>query len=38
MHVRVYRATFGTTPLRAQFILSPDGKIAGPRDFAGQLT
>ena len=27
--VRIYRATFGTTPLRAQFILSPDGKIAG---------
>jgi CubicO group peptidase (beta-lactamase class C family) len=27
--VRVYRATFGTTPLRIQFSLAPDGKIAG---------
>ena len=27
--VRLYRATFGATPLRAQFSLSPDGKIAG---------
>jgi CubicO group peptidase (beta-lactamase class C family) len=27
--VRVYRATFGTTPVRAQFTLSADGKIAG---------
>jgi len=27
--VRIYRATFGTTPLRAQFTLAPDGKIAG---------
>ena len=27
--VRIYRATFGATPLRAQFSLSPDGKIAG---------
>jgi hypothetical protein len=28
-HVRIYRATFGTTPLRVQFSLAPDGKIAG---------
>ena len=28
-HIRVYRATFGTTPLRVQFSLAPDGKIAG---------
>ena len=27
--VRIYRATFGTTPLRVQFSLSPEGKIAG---------
>jgi D-alanyl-D-alanine carboxypeptidase len=27
--VRVYRATFGTTPLRVQFALAPDGRIAG---------
>ena len=27
--VRIYRATFGTTPVRAQFTLSADGKIAG---------
>ena len=27
--VRIYRATFGTTPLRCTFTLSPDGKIAG---------
>jgi D-alanyl-D-alanine carboxypeptidase len=27
--VRIYRATFGTTPLRVQFVLSPDGKVAG---------
>jgi D-alanyl-D-alanine carboxypeptidase len=27
--LRIYRATFGTTPLRVQFSLSPDGKIAG---------
>lgn len=27
--VRIYRATFGTTPLRIQFVLSPDGKVAG---------
>jgi CubicO group peptidase (beta-lactamase class C family) len=27
--IRVYRATFGTTPLRVQFALAPDGKIAG---------
>jgi CubicO group peptidase (beta-lactamase class C family) len=27
--VRVYRATFGTTPLRVQFSLTPEGKIAG---------
>jgi len=27
--VRIYRATFGTTPLRVQFALAPDGKIAG---------
>jgi CubicO group peptidase (beta-lactamase class C family) len=27
--IRIYRATFGTTPLRIQFALAPDGKIAG---------
>jgi CubicO group peptidase (beta-lactamase class C family) len=27
--VRIYRATFGTTPVRAQFMLSADGKIDG---------
>ena len=27
--VRIYRATFGTTPVRVQFSLSPEGKIAG---------
>jgi D-alanyl-D-alanine carboxypeptidase len=27
--IRVYRATFGTTPVRVQFSLAPDGKIAG---------
>jgi D-alanyl-D-alanine carboxypeptidase len=27
--IRIYRATFGTTPLRVQFALAPDGKIAG---------
>jgi CubicO group peptidase (beta-lactamase class C family) len=27
--VRIYRATFGTTPLRVQFVLSPEGKVAG---------
>jgi D-alanyl-D-alanine carboxypeptidase len=27
--IRVYRATFGTTPMRVQFALAPDGKIAG---------
>ena len=27
--VRIYRATFGTTPLRVQFNLVADGKIAG---------
>ena len=27
--IRVYRATFGTTPLRVQFALAPDGKIGG---------
>jgi D-alanyl-D-alanine carboxypeptidase len=27
--VRIYRATFGTTPLRVQFILAADGKIDG---------
>ena len=29
VRVRIYRATFGTTPLRVQFTLSADGKIAG---------
>jgi CubicO group peptidase (beta-lactamase class C family) len=29
--VRAYRATFGTTPIRCTFVLSPDGKIAGLR-------
>ncbi len=29
LHVRIYRATFGTTPLRVQFTLAADGKIAG---------
>jgi D-alanyl-D-alanine carboxypeptidase len=27
--IRIYRARFGTTPLRIQFSLSPDGKVAG---------
>ncbi len=27
--IRIYRATFGITPLRVQFVLAPDGKIAG---------
>jgi D-alanyl-D-alanine carboxypeptidase len=27
--VRVYRATFGTTPMRVQITLSPEGKVAG---------
>ena len=27
--VRIYRATFGTTPVRVQFSLSPEGKIVG---------
>jgi CubicO group peptidase (beta-lactamase class C family) len=27
--VRTYRATFGATPMRCTFTLSPDGKIAG---------
>ena len=29
VRIRIYRATFGTTPLRVQFTLSADGKIAG---------
>ena len=29
--VRVYRATFGTTPIRATFVLSPENKIGGLR-------
>ena len=29
LHVRIYRATLGTTPLRVQFTLAADGKIAG---------
>jgi D-alanyl-D-alanine carboxypeptidase len=27
--IRVYRATFGTTPVRVQFSLTPEGKISG---------
>ncbi len=27
--IRIYRATFGTTPVRVQFSLTPEGKIAG---------
>ena len=27
--VRVYRATFGTTPMRIRFAVSPEGKVAG---------
>jgi CubicO group peptidase (beta-lactamase class C family) len=29
--VRVYRAVFGTTPIRCTFVLTPDNKIAGLR-------
>ena len=35
--VRVYRATFGTTPLRAVHPLA-GRQGCRPRDFAGQLT
>jgi CubicO group peptidase (beta-lactamase class C family) len=27
--IRIYRATFGSTPVRVQFSLTPEGKIAG---------
>ena len=36
--VRIYRATFGTTPLRVQFTLVGRRQDRRPRDLAGELT